>query len=169
MTPSNATHLHFNAARKSLLLLAFVAIGFLNCKNKEDKPKETLMEVPMEEEAATTPTLKTGCYTYHQNGNEIRLEITNSDNPVAGNLSYAFAEKDKNTGTFLGEFKDNQLVATYTFQSEGLESKRQVAFMLKDKQLVEGYGEMNADGTMFKDVNSITYSSTMPLSKTDCE
>ncbi len=87
---------------------------------------------------------------------------------MEANLTYAYAEKDKNTGTFTGEFNDGKLVGTYTFQSEGVESKRQVAFMLKDNQLVEGYGELNEDGTIFKDVNSVNYSSTMPLTKMDC-
>lgn len=127
-----------------------------------------MMEEPMEEEMVMTPTLEKGCYIYNANGSMVNLEITKTDNPVEGNLIYALAEKDKNTGTFNGQFNDGKLVGTYTFQSEGIESKRQVAFMLKDHQLVEGYGELNEDGTMFKDVNSVSYSSTMPLTKTDC-
>ncbi|KKN46648.1 hypothetical protein LCGC14_0671010 [marine sediment metagenome] len=87
---------------------------------------------------------------------------------MEANLTYALAEKDKNTGTYKGEFNDGKLIGTYTFQSEGVESKRQVAFMLSDDQLIEGYGELNEDGSLFKDVNTVNYSSTMPLSKTDC-
>lgn len=96
------------------------------------------------------------------------MEITKGDNPVEGNLSCAFTEKDKNTGTFRGEFNEGKLVGNYTFQSERKESTRHVAFMRKDNQLVEDSGELNECGTMFKDVNSINYSSKMPLTKTDC-
>ncbi|MBU2903614.1 hypothetical protein KO529_02350 [Arenibacter algicola] len=169
MTHSNSKNTHFSAATKKVILLTFVAFSFFNCKNKKEKTEETMKEAPMEPEMAITSTLQKGCYMYHENGSMVNLEITNSENPVEANLTYAYAEKDKNTGTFQGEFNDGKLVGSYTFQSEGIESTRQVAFMLEDNQFVEGYGELNEDGTMFKDVNSVNYSSTMPLTKMDCE
>ncbi len=157
-----------NVNPSKLMLVAFIAFTFLNCKNKEEKPEDIMVEETMEEEITMAPTLEKGCYIYNENGSMVNMEITKTDNPVEGNLTYAYAEKDKNTGTFKGEFNDDKLVGTYTFQSEGVESKRQVAFMLKDNQLVEGYGELNEDGTMFKDVNAVNYASAMPLTKTDC-
>ncbi len=168
MTHSNSKNSYFISTSKKAILLTFVAISFFNCKNKEKKADDTMMEEPMEEEMVMAPTLEKTCYMYNENGSMVNLEITKSDNPVEGKLTYKLTEKDKNTGTFKGEFNDNKLVGTYTFQSEGKESKRQVAFMLKDNQLVEGYGELNEDGTMFKDVKTANYSSTMPLTKTDC-
>ena len=164
----NSKRVHINNASKKVFLLAFVAISFLGCKNNKEKTDETQKQEPMEEETTMAPTLEKGCYRYDENGSTVNLEITDSENPVEANLMYALAEKDKNTGTFKGEFKDAKLVGTYTFQSEGVESKRQVAFMLRDNQLIEGYGELNEDGTLFKDVNTVNYSSAMPLSKTDC-
>ncbi|PWI28937.1 hypothetical protein DI383_13955 [Flavobacteriaceae bacterium LYZ1037] len=169
MTHSNSKNSYFISASKKIVLLTFVTVAFFNCKNKEEKPDEVIIEEVVEEVVVTAPTLEKGCYTYNENGSMVNMEITSSDNPVEGNLTYEFAEKDKNTGTFKGEFNDGKLIGTYTFQSEGVESARQVAFMLKDNQLVEGYGEMNEDGTTFKDVNSVNYSPTMPLTKTDCE
>lgn len=156
------------SASKKILLVSFLALAFLNCKNKENKAEETTIEESSEEIVNTAPVFETGCYMYNENGNMVNLEITKADNPVEGNLTYALAEKDKNTGTFKGEFNNYQLVGIYTFQSEGIESVRQVAFMLVDNQLIEGYGELNEDGTMFKDANAINYTSTMPLTKTDC-
>lgn len=168
MTHSNSKHSYFNSTGKMVIIMMLFSVAFFSCKNKEEKPDDTIMEESVEKEMAMTPTLEKGCYIYSENGSMVNLEITKNDNPVAGNLTYAYAEKDKNTGTFNGQFNDGKLVATYTFQSEGKESKRQIAFMLKDNQLVEGYGDLNEDGTMFKDVNLVNYSSTMPLTKTDC-
>lgn len=160
--------LHLLSSSKTAILVFFITVAFSSCKNKEEKPNELVIE----EESIVTEvksSLEKGCYSYNQNGDIVNLEITKNDNPVEGNLSYALAEKDKNTGTFTGQFIDGKLVGDYMFQSEGKESKRQVAFMLKHNQLVEGYGDLNEDGTMFTDVNNINYSSTMPLSKTDCD
>ena len=168
MTHSNSKNSYFNSTSKMVIIMMLFSVAFFSCKNKEEKPDDTMMEEPTKDEMEMTPTLEKGCYIYNENGSMVNLEIIKTDNPVEANLTYAYAEKDKNTGTFKGEFNENKLIGTYTFQSEGKESKRQVAFMLKENKLVEGYGELNEDGTMFKDVNSVNYSSTMPLTKKDC-
>lgn len=114
------------------------------------------------------PVVDLGCYTYSENGTLITLEITENDNPVKGTLTYALSEKDKNTGAFTGEFNDGILLGIYTFQSEGKESRREVAFLFEDNQFIEGYGELNEDGTTFKNVKAINYVSIMPLTKAHC-
>ena len=78
------------------------------------------------------------------------------------------SEKDKNSGNFTGELQEGILIANYTFKSEGKESIRQVAFKVNGDKLIEGYGELNNDGTAFKDLNNISFTSKMPLTKTDC-
>jgi len=97
MTPSYPKVKLFCATPKKVILLAFVTFSFFNCKDKKEKTEEILKEAPIEAEMAVSPTLETGCYWYHENGNMVNLEITNNDNPVAANLTYAYAEKDKNT------------------------------------------------------------------------
>ncbi len=169
MTQSNSKNSYFNAASKLAVVLTLSFAVFFSCKNKEEKADETMIEEPLKEEMVMTPTLEKGCYTYNANGSMVNLEITKTENPVEGNLTYALVEKDKNTGTFSGNMNNGKLIGTYTFQSEGVESKRQIAYMLIDNQLVEGFGELNEDGTMFKDANSVNFSSTMPLTKTDCQ
>jgi hypothetical protein len=46
--------------------------------------------------------------------------------------------------------------------------KREVAFIIKDGKLIEGYGELNEEGTTFKDPSQLHFTSTMPLQKTNC-
>lgn len=76
---------------------------------------------------------------------------------------------NNNTGTFIGALKEDRLIGAYTFMLEGMESSREVAFQVKDGQLIEGYGEMNKDGTSFKNYGSINFSSTMPLTRGECD
>jgi len=113
--------------------------------------------------------LEMGCYSYHGNGNAIDLEITGLNNGVSGKLMYALDGKDRNSGTFSGRLNGDKLLGTYTFISEGIESMREVAFLIKDNQLIEGYGELNENGTTFVDRSNLSYTSTMPLTKTDCD
>lgn len=155
---------------KKAIIVSFVALVMLGCKNKQENTGDAM---PTETETVRTPKLvwaglEKGCYSYDANGSTVLFEITQTGGSILGNLTYAFSGKDKNTGTFKGNLKNDKLIGDYTFQSEGRESIREVAFQVKGGQLIEGHGDLNEKGTAFKDPNNIIYSSTMPLSKTDC-
>lgn len=152
---------------KKFIIASFVALTMLNCKNKEQTTEKTKLD----SQKATTENITTinlGCYVFDDGKNKVSLEIRESGKEIKGNLSYTLAEKDKNYGTFIGELKEEILIANYTFLSEGKETIRQVAFKVEGDKLIEGYGELNNDGTTFKDSNTIQFTSKMPLTKTDC-
>jgi hypothetical protein len=152
---------------KKLIVLLFVALIMLNCKNKEQKTENS--NSPSQEVAGeTTAPLDLGCYIFNDGKNTVSLEIIENSKEIKGNLTYALAEKDKNSGSFTGELQEGILIANYTFQSEGKESIRQVAFKVDGNTLIEGYGELNNGGTAFKDTSSLNFTTKMPLSKTDC-
>ena len=144
--------------KKTIILLASVFV-LLNCKNRDEK-KENV--------DGTTFILEIGCYTYNFGNNSITFEITGLDDGVSGNLADALEGKDSNRGTFKGQLSGDKLFGLYTFISEGTESNRELAFMMKESKLIEGYGPLNASGTAFEDKSKIVYSATMPLIKTDC-
>jgi hypothetical protein len=152
---------------KKILVTAFIALSMLNCKNKEQKT-ETTNTNPQEVIAKKTTALNLGCYVFDDGKNIVSLEITENGEEIKGNLTYALSEKDKNSGKFTGKFKEGILIADYTFQSEEKESIRQVAFKAEGDKLIEGYGEINNEDTAFKDISNIEFTSTMPLTKTEC-
>lgn len=153
------------------LLLACLALSVVaSCKNKETKEVDSVPQEPVTvAPPQPVPALEEGCYTYDANGNHIVLEITKMNGSVLGNLDYALKEKDANKGTFSGVLKDSVLLGSYTFMSEGTESTREVAFLVKEGQLIEGFGALDETGTAFQDPMSLSFSSSMPLIKTDCE
>ena len=152
---------------KKIILLSFVALTMLNCKNKEQKTENSNAS-PQEVKEETPTPLDLGCYVFDDGKNTVSLKITENGKEIKGNLTYALSEKDKNSGNFTGELQEGILIANYTFKSEGKESIRQVAFKVNGDKLIEGYGELNNDGTAFKDLNNISFTSKMPLTKTDC-
>ncbi len=109
------------------------------------------------------------CYLYTKEKDSIELNMTRKGNHVTGQLSYNFYQKDKNKGTITGEIQKNILIADYVFQSEGMTSIREVAFLVKDTCLIEGYGELieQGDKMIFKDRNALSFSSTI-LRKEKC-
>ena len=153
--------------KRQIVFSIVFALLLIGCKKEtKETPAKT---VPIAEETIPDPNdNKTECYLYNESGSVISLELSHNENNISGNLTYALKEKDSNNGVFIGQIKNNVLIADYKFQSEGTESTRQIAFLIKDNQLFEGYGEMNKDGTKFMDVAKLKFNYTMPLKKTDC-
>lgn len=138
----------------------------LNCKKKEEKTENTNSQEVLSKEK-TPASLDLGCYIFNDGKNDVTFEITENGSEIKGNLTYELAEKDKNSGKFSGKFEDGILIGKYTFKSEGKESTREVAFKVDGDKLIEGYGELNEEGTAFKDASNLNFTSKMPLTKID--
>lgn len=152
--------------KKAATIIAILAL-MTSCKQKETpleitKPKQV-------DNLISKTLLGKDCYTFKGNGNKIELQITENSDGISGNLNYELSEKDKNAGTFKGIIQGDTLIAIYTFQSEGIVSKREVVFLIKNNQLIEGYGAQDTSGTKFKNLGAVQFTSKMPLSKTNCE
>lgn len=155
---------------KKALFLVFACVSLVACKNntKTENPDIT-KDVNSLNDPSKARALEIGCYTYDSNGNTIKMEIIEIDDVILGNLNIAYAEKDANQGKFAGTLEGDKLIGTYTFLSEGTKSTREIAFLVKNNQLIEGYGELIENGTKFKDVSTINYTSKMPLTQVDCK
>lgn len=154
---------------KKLVLLTFAFVTVVSCKNNTKTENQSVTEKNTGRETSQKSTLEIGCYDYKSDGNIITMEITEVNENVKGDLNISYSEKDANQGEFVGTLNGDKLIGTYTFNSEGIKSSREIAFLVKDNQLIEGFGDLNDDGTKFKDVNTIKYTSTMPLTKVDCD
>lgn len=155
---------------KKVLVILFALVTLIACTNSATTENETVTkEEHTGVDTTQKRTLQTGCYIYEKDGNNIQMHITKINEHVTADLTISYAEKDKNQGKFVGTLHGDKLIGIYTFTSEGTESSREIAFLVKDKQLIEGYGAQNENGTAFKDKNTIEYTSTMPLTKMDCD
>jgi hypothetical protein len=99
------------------------------------------------------------------------LKINISDTLASGTLIYKLYEKDSNKGNLEGKLYGDTLIANYKFMSEGIESVRQVAFLIKDSTATEGYGDIEEkDGKMvFKDWKALNFKNGLTLKKVDCK
>ena len=111
------------------------------------------------------------CYRYINNHDTIILKTINVNGFITGTLVYNLYEKDKNKGTIQGVMKGGILIVNYTFFSEGIKSERQVAFKKDDENFIEGYGNAeDKDGkTVFKNIDSLTFSRSVILKPYDCD
>ncbi len=91
-------------------------------------------------------------------------------NVATGRLSYKFHEKDNNTGDLEGQLHGDTLLADYKFMSEGIQSTRQVIFLIKDNTAIEGYGnlEERSGKMVFKNQEEIIFGKGLILKKVPC-
>jgi len=134
----------------------------VSCNTSEEKDSQT-----GESKQQSSPVT---CYRYANAGDTVLLKLIHVGDAITGTLVYGYKEKDKNRGTIQGSMKGNLFVADYTFQSEGVQSVRQVAFKLEENSFIEGYGDiyLENDKVRFKNLDSLKFNS-MKLVETDCQ
>jgi len=151
----------------SLLTLAAAALFFTACQseNKEENNQEAALDTNIV--SATTQN----CYAYAKNGDTAKLTFMTSGDITTGELLYKLAEKDSNKGIIKGKMHGDTLLADYTFNSEGTESVRQVAFIKRGDDLLEGFGDVEQrDGKMvFKNTGKLTFGQSIVFKKVDCQ
>lgn len=148
--------------RSFVLLIAGTL--WLNCQSRQST-NDTGNTQP-----ANATSADTTCYGYASATDTIRLTLVRSGEAVSGELLYQLAGKDRNTGSITGTIQHDTLLATYNFHSEGVESAREVAFLLRNDTLTEGFGpvaEQNAR-MVFTDKTKLTFSSKLPLTRQPC-
>ncbi len=151
--------------KKILSLFAFGSFIIFSCNNQETDKAATKEETqPPRTESDLT------CYS-KQDRDTIVLSYRSIADSVTGSLQYHIAEKDKNTGTFYGRFNGDTLFAEYVFQSEGMDSRRQLAFLKKDNSLLQGFGPVSEQGNrqFFTDKSKIRFDTGIELKKSACQ
>jgi hypothetical protein len=140
-------------------LIACISI-LTSCKNE---PKQTPEQLPQ-------PVSIAQCYSYTTEKDTVSMKLTLIGNEVTGDMKYNYFEKDKNKGTLRGVMNGDTLFAVYKFTSEGMESSREVAFLKKGNDLVEGYGDIQDKNGMvsFVSRSSLDFGSKIVLKLVDC-
>ncbi|WEK19982.1 MAG: hypothetical protein P0Y49_02290 [Candidatus Pedobacter colombiensis] len=155
-----------------LIMVAFSLImAACNSENKNKQPADN------EKIAATNPPTDlaistSDCYVHIKNRDTATLKINIDGQNLIGELNYKLFEKDSNKGEITGQIKGDTIIAEYTFNSEGMKSVREVAFVKKaDGNMYEGTGEvMEKNGKMvFKDHSALKFDDSMVFTKTACK
>ena len=155
---------------KKISAILIMCSVFISCK------KETTLPTPQitpnaPKEAEIVEPAGDQCYAWGEKGSAIEMSFNvNSHQEVNGKLKYNLVGKDKNEGTLIGNIYGDTIIADYTFDSEGVSSVREVAFLQKDGTYIEGYGDVvEANGKVsFKDRKKLKFDVKNTLAKIDC-
>lgn len=124
------------------LILAALAFGLCACSNERSAGQDQQSASGPANKQVSPAAASDLCYQYHSNGDTVNLQgRVSADKLVLGNLEYRLSEKDANHGRVQGFFKQDTLFLEYIFRSEGVESSRELAFLLRNGKLEEGYGD----------------------------
>ena len=145
-----------------------VAALFTACQNNSKTPATEAVTA----EKINNALPEKECYSYINNRDTILMSLEQTNQVITGALSYNLFEKDKNRGKVSGIKNGDTLLLIYNFESEGVTSKRELAFLKKGNKLIQGFGaEVEKDGSMvFKDKKQIKYDEDgLALIETDCD
>ncbi len=133
------------------------------------KPEETVTAEKVDSVDKPVVNEAENCYLAIVGRDSILMEIVIEKTSAIGHLHYRFFEKDKSGGNIFGVMRGDTLVADYKFIAEGMESEREVAFLKRGDEFIEGYGEsVDKGGRMvFKNVSMLKFEGS-PMKKTDC-
>lgn len=153
-------------------LCLFSIVFLFACNNNTKEDAEVIVSKDTTEDVTnrSTATNLDGCYISVFKRDSANLYISMNKNDVSGTLNYKLYEKDSNTGTISGQYKNSLIIVNYTFQSEGVSSTREVVFKVANGGLLEGHGEfeMKGDTAKFKDISQLIYPEEYRFIKTKC-
>lgn len=146
-----------------IIIVCFVIAGCLHSCNTEKKADQSLVQSETESEKE--------CFQYIENKDTVSISLEIIENKIKGSLTYNLYEKDRNDGTITGEVKGDTLVLDYLFKSEGVSSLREVVFLKRNNQLIEGFGETTDSGSkvVFNNRSKLNFDSSIVFTATDCE
>ncbi|MBC7923892.1 MAG: hypothetical protein H7Z75_22690 [Ferruginibacter sp.] len=154
------------------LLFIAIPVCLASCRSNTSPSQESAREAPSGAEVSTAaPQADTSsCYRAISGKDSVLLYIHRTGNAIQGDLVYTFFEKDNNTGTLAGQLSGDTLFAEYKFTSEGQQSVREVAFLKRGNELVEGFGSAKeaAGKRVFENRGALNFDNTMRYQKVDC-
>ncbi|WP_199120706.1 hypothetical protein [Pedobacter sp. ASV28] len=153
--------------KKQFVFLMISLIFFCACQSSTSEKESDQAGL----DSNLAPTAQQNCYAYIKGKDTATLTLLTSGMVSTGELHYKWFEKDNNSGTIAGEMHGDTLIASYTFNAEGKQSSRQVVFLKRGDQLLEGFGEVTEkEGkVIFKDVSKLNFGQALVFEQVACK
>lgn len=137
---------------KNFILSALIILTAASCEKKSietvdlqtSAPDSTI--VPESNEPIESSTLQ-NCYMEATGKDTLFISLDDNLGTITGKIRYKNFEKDSSFGDVMGTQNGDTLKLNYTFESEGTTSDREIYFLRKDGNLIEGIGEHKTEGS----------------------
>ena len=135
---------------KNIILSAMAVFFILSCDKKSteitdlESTATDSVVVPETNEPVESSTLQT-CYVAVSGKDSVFVSLDDNLGTIIGKMRYKNFEKDSSFGDVSGTQNGDTLKLNYVFEAEGTTSDREIYFLRKDGNLIEGIGEHNVD------------------------
>ena len=143
---------------KKLILSALIVSMTTSCDKKStetiatSEPLDSLSVLPETNEPIESSTLQT-CYLQATGKDSVFVTLEDNLGTIIGKMRYKNFEKDSSSGDIVGSQNGDTLKLNYTFEAEGKISEREIYFLRKGENIVEGIGEHTTVGAQSKYTN----------------
>lgn len=158
---------------KNLILSATVVLTAISCEKKQSETftQDTSIDsvlIPETNEPVESSTLQT-CYVAVSGKDSVFISLEDNLGTFIGKMRYKNFGKDSSLGDISGTQNGDTLKLTYNFEAEGTTSEREIYFLRKDGNLIEGIGDhiMEANKDFYADPGKLTYNGHL-LKPVDC-
>ena len=137
---------------KNLILSALMILTAVSCEKKTTETVDIQtttpdsITVPESNEPVESSTLQT-CYMEVTGKDTLFISLDDNLGTITGKMRYKNFEKDSSFGDVMGTQNGDTIKLNYTFEAEGTTSDREIYFLRKDGNLIEGIGEHKTEGS----------------------
>ncbi len=136
--------------KKILFIVLIISLAVSCDKNSTETSStnqtiDSLVIIPESNEPIESSSLQT-CYLEAINKDSVFITLEDNLGTITGKVRYKNFEKDSSSGDLIGNQNGDTLRLVYNFESEGVMSEREIYFLKKDGNLVEGIGEHKVEG-----------------------
>ena len=163
-----------NPMKKYLLLI--VTLFFMHsCEKKiaentlTKNQNDSVVVVPENAEPIESSTQQT-CYFGVTGKDSVYVSLDDNLGTITGKMRYKNSEKDSSFGDIVGTQNGDTLKLNYSFQSEGMNSEREIFFLKKKNQLTEGIGNHKMEGNkdLYENSAKLKFDGSI-LKQVDCK
>ena len=156
---------------KKITLAVFLAVALASCNKKNEslvKDVNNKDSLTLNESDIQIDEIPENCYMETTGKDSLFVRISDNLGTVTGKMHYKNFEKDSSFGDLVGMADGDTLKLEYNFQAEGATSTREIWFLKKDGNLIEGIGEYNETGEQYKDPKLLKFTGGHTLNPVDC-
>jgi len=131
---------------KKYIIAAFTIFSLVGCEKKITETADTKttppdsVVIPENAEPLESSTQQT-CFMEAVGKDSVFVSLDDNLGTITGKMRYKNFEKDSSSGDLMGTQNGDTLKLNYTFTSEGSTSEREIYFLKKDGNLIEGIGD----------------------------
>lgn len=161
---------------KKFIVPILAAAFVISCEKKVDENIRTETSFPdtvtvSESNEPIEPSSMETCYMTATGKDSVFITLNDNLGTITGRLRYKNFQKDSSFGDVNGVQNGDTIKLTYTFESEGIVSDREIYYLKKNGNLIEGIGEGTTEGntSTYADYSKIKYEDAQTLKQVSCE